>query len=686
MFIFTCALTGRSPDKPGVSFEVAVNCCDGTPPRAPLEFSHELRDREGALKDLASHASANFSNRTQTDHKNHIFFLVTGGSGIGKSRLGYEAGRPGALAPHLPAGADARLVASLQNPCYIHINFNDDEKFDHRVDRRPASQRLGIRLATAGLLHKSLDTFVTACPNLSVVTVASVLTNLIKQRLEEDDGEGKDNKSVVFIVVHLDEFQFYIDAAAKAGLADPRGFFKEVLNVLGQFMREGASDRDLHGRFFILPIVTGTSAIDVHFLPAEYSGKAAWLAPLGEEATMEMCTAALGEDCVSAVDFRVARDDCGGVPHYLHKLLQVPFNDGVAWGATLSDSMRSLALEDFGGMEGAVAVVQFAIAGQRTTRSFVMPGGLTIGELERKGSVFLTGQGLVTIHLPFVVLKKLNLLLTQRGHPILDDNLLFFPSSIRPWRWQDFEELHAHVQAVRINALLAAQAAEIKAAKNKLAALELPGYAGDEDQETKRLAKIDAAKDQVQELEAERDRGFQLRAIIPGAFAAKTLLSTRLRLRPVRCVHELELFLASTTQEVAVVDEVECHEGKMELEEGVFLAAKNNALFDGRFACPRTEVGAQVVVTFWQDKHSEGDPKSDTVSAGDVSAWHDAAFKATKLWRTAGYVVVLLYVTNRHLTESLSVLHELEGLAVVSRAQLRSYLSPTFCGRGLISS
>jgi hypothetical protein len=183
--------TGRSPDKPGISFEKAVECCDETPRRSPLEFSHDLHDREGTLKDLASHASANFSNRTQTDHKNHIFLLVAGGSCIGKSRLGYEAVRPGVLGPHLPVGADARLVASLQNPCYIHINFNNGEKFDPRVDSRSASQRLGIRLVTAGLLHKSFDTFVTACPNLSMVTVTSVLTELIQRRLR--DGDHKDN-------------------------------------------------------------------------------------------------------------------------------------------------------------------------------------------------------------------------------------------------------------------------------------------------------------------------------------------------------------------------------------------------------------------------------------------------------------------------------------------------------------
>ena len=134
------------------------------------------------------------------------------------------------------------------------------------------------------------------------------------------------------------------------------------------------------------------------------------------------------------------------------------------------------------------------------------------------------------------------------------------------------------------------------------------------------------------------------------------------------------------TEKVNVVDEVECREGKFAVESGMFLAAKNNALFDGRFVCRQKE---NCVVIFWQDKHSEVDTKSDTVSATEIGSWHADAFCATALWRTAGHVVVLLYVTNRRLFGTLNV--ELECLAVVSRDQLRSYLSPTFAGRGLFA-
>ena len=626
---------------------------------------------------MTSYALSNFDNRTQTDHKQHLFLLVAGGSGIGKSRLGYEAGRPDVLLSHLPAGADTRLRASLRNPCYVHINFNNGEKFDVRVDGRPESQRLGIRLATAGLLHTSFDTFVTKCPNLSVITVASVLTELVQRRLREQEN------MMVCIVVHLDEFQFYIDAARKASKKDPRQCFKDMLNVLGQFMREGATD--IRGRFFILPIVTGTSAIDISFLPTEYSGKTVCLAPLSEQATETMCTAVLGAKQISAEEFRVARADCGGIPHYLGVLLAIPWcKDGVNWGATLFDKMKSLVLDDFGGVEGAVAVVQFAIACQRVTRDFVMPGGSTVGELERKGSLFLVGQGLLTIHLPFVVLKKLNLLLTQHGRPVLDDNLLFFPTAVRPWRWQDFEELHAHLQAVRINALMAAQAAEIEAAKDAFTALHFPlGHTEDLAQIRSRLAKTTTAKKKIQELDAERDRGFQLSTILPGALARQSVLSMRVRPHAMRCYHEKNRFLVSTTGEVAVVDSVECREGKVDLLSGVFLAAKNNVLFDGRFVCPGATADKKGAVIFWQNKHSESDTKNNGVSAREVSIWHGAAHGATKLWHSA-YDVVLLYVTNRLLIGSLSV-EEFEGLAVVSREQLHHYLSATFSVRGLIA-
>ena len=132
--------------------------------RKSLQFDHELLEREGVMKDIARHALDNFHNRTQTDQRNHTFVIVAGGSGIGKTRVGFEAGRAGVLVSHLAPGADERLVASLQNPCYIYINFNNGERFDPSVDFRPEDQRLGIRLATAGLLATGFHSLSTPAP------------------------------------------------------------------------------------------------------------------------------------------------------------------------------------------------------------------------------------------------------------------------------------------------------------------------------------------------------------------------------------------------------------------------------------------------------------------------------------------------------------------------------------------
>jgi hypothetical protein len=74
---------------------------------------------------------------------------------------------------------------------------------------------------------------------------------------------------VVALVVHIDEFQLYIDAARKHLHPDPRGFFKEMLKELGTFMREGLANTSFARRFFVIPVVTGTSATDVRFVDTD---------------------------------------------------------------------------------------------------------------------------------------------------------------------------------------------------------------------------------------------------------------------------------------------------------------------------------------------------------------------------------------------------------------------------------
>ncbi|CAB4439702.1 unnamed protein product [Rhizophagus irregularis] len=116
-------------------------------------FDHKFYDRERAINQIAMIANVNYTNRLLTYHRSHYFILVPGGSGIGKSRVGMET-------QHLISYAEESALMnidrinlvkdSLNDPCYIFINFNDGCKYLQKLDKmHSASVRIGARIAVA---------------------------------------------------------------------------------------------------------------------------------------------------------------------------------------------------------------------------------------------------------------------------------------------------------------------------------------------------------------------------------------------------------------------------------------------------------------------------------------------------------------------------------------------------------
>ncbi|PKY58227.1 hypothetical protein RhiirA4_412038, partial [Rhizophagus irregularis] len=60
-----------------------------------------------------------------------------------------------------------------------------------------------------------------------------------------------------------------------------------MLNEIGSFMTE-QNDNKSENEFFIIPICTGTSAIDVHFLHTEYNKVLVRLKPLSYSSALKM--------------------------------------------------------------------------------------------------------------------------------------------------------------------------------------------------------------------------------------------------------------------------------------------------------------------------------------------------------------------------------------------------------------
>jgi hypothetical protein len=681
-------VTGKSPLKVPVSFEDALRSCLGDS-ITNRTYEHTLYNRDVELKCLAGHLEHNFLNRSGQDHKDHRFVLVTGASGLGKTRFGFEASR--SLVQFLTddghtLGEDKQtLLAGIAAPLYIYINFNNGEQYDNILDdHRPAAVRLGVRLAATGLLNLSMSSILLSCKDLNKLDVTSVMSRIVLDSLSSGN-------QFSCIIVHLDEFPFYVDARGTTGMHD----FKAMLHELGKFMREGLVGTESRGRFCVLPILTGTSSRDVELVPSDYGHESVTLSCISDENALQMFKDKFGADDQSVAiseqsHFRVALSDAGGIPSYIAALLSPTGIDlNTAWGVLLASGVRNVEnLDPFGGVEGARVVLDFALTATPVTRTFILPGGKSVGDMERNSVLFLLplpdDRNQCHIHMPFVQLTVINKLLVARGHGLFDDNLLFSPSLDRPWYWQDFEKLHAQLQVVRINALLEAQKAELDGAvrlRNDLNRRLLLLSASESG--TSLLAELQTASSVVTDLTSRGKRGFSISSVIPGALGLSATLERRVRLRPMKPFQETSKFLTLKTDIAPLTASIDCVGGQFDLTKGVFLCSSGNAHFDGRFACNPVDMSEQPVLFVWQDKHSALETVNDAVAAAFVLTWLESARSSMSKWSTS-FDVVFVFLTNRRLTGSLPS-DMPPDLLVISRSELAVYLSPSFAGRGLLA-
>ncbi|CAG8751437.1 6560_t:CDS:2, partial [Acaulospora colombiana] len=210
------------------------------------------------------------------------------------------------------------------------------------------------------------------------------------------------------------------------------------------------------GKYFIIPICTGTSAIDIHFLPTEYTQKLLELNPLNYDSAKSMFldkyeysrqTTEIGRNIViqglklhyssdlnnkdfeslssefcnfvlNQQHFRTAIFDTGFIPKFIDDLLNHPvLKSDLDWGNQLFAQMSSRAVATVGDKPGdwksfydIRTIILFGLTGQPINRDFRLPSRTSIGELERAGLIYLScleGDS-YTINMPFMLLKILN--------------------------------------------------------------------------------------------------------------------------------------------------------------------------------------------------------------------------------------------------------------------------------------
>ena len=181
----------------------------------------------------------------------------------------------------------------------------------------------------------------------------------------------------------------------------------------------------LAGRFFILPVCSGTSAIDIHFLPTETPRRLISLTPLSEEAVNEMAFEEWPQEAsamIASPIWKIAVGDSMGIPRFVEWMLHDIAPSSGDWAATIYRQLLSYdafrSLEYFGGTEGAATLIALALTEHPVLRTYLLGGCGSVGEVERNGAIYLVRvprrkEETFLVRIPFPVCKLICTLLSE---------------------------------------------------------------------------------------------------------------------------------------------------------------------------------------------------------------------------------------------------------------------------------
>lgn len=270
--------------------------------------------RENEFRQVYEVVSSNFALRNAEQKSSHTFVFVPGGPGIGKTRFAHEL--PTLLRNFHSDESPPELVAALQNPVYILVDFNIGLQYLPLLDSvYHPTVCMGVRLLRA-FFGGNLDLGM-MCSNIGAhikdISTPDVLSAIIA---EERMSRGPDAPLCIFI--HIDEYQLYIartQEEEKVSLAAARYRYKDLLKQIGGFMlHDGMLKWDRNT--FIVPVCSGISEIDTTFLPTEYGKDVVRLPPLSRDDAMSMANEKYSADpgwpAIKTSDFfQVALSDTG---------------------------------------------------------------------------------------------------------------------------------------------------------------------------------------------------------------------------------------------------------------------------------------------------------------------------------------------------------------------------------------
>ncbi|KAF9426123.1 hypothetical protein BGZ76_002903 [Entomortierella beljakovae] len=678
-------------------------------------YNHRFYDRKNFIKLVAPSIASNYNSRGMTDHKRHRAFLVPGGSGIGKSRAGYELQNLVAHAKEFgiqynikSEELDAFKIA-LDNACYLYVNLNNGCAYNENLDEPyDGGVRIGVRLAVvAGLGGKSLGHTVETC-DAWTFSIKEVVKRILEQRFSTT------GRTPEAIIIHIDEFQQYISMAQSMGNRSweaARQHFKGMLQAIYGIM----ADADLNNsfRFFIIPVVTGTSGIDLHYLHSDFVKVLVNLTPLDYKSAISMYNDKYGDSPLSNEvmhqnHFRIALSDTGYVPRYIDFFLKpISLSRDIDWGNLLFDEVTQGYSQASSFASNQLArtdlrtIISLGLIKIAITRDTLLPSGKTVGEVETTGMIFLASANLmdkdyVVISMPFVQLKMLNRKLTR---PIIPDDKLVIPTKDNPWSWSDFENLLGYYHRALVDAIINTDRDVMNVMVNisrLTALLEKKSSVGSKEEQDNINNNLYAKELALAGMKARIYRS--LSQVFRSAKGSRSLLNHLVKLEELEVFEEKFKCIVEKTDVIPFVEKIfckNCDEEGVEREKGIFHCLDGTANIDYRWIM-ESKQGKSVLILL-QCKHSKLDTTNRKFNHCDLKTWYDlivhSASEFTHLYR-----VVVVIVTNRLYNNPYMMsegyrtdkygedgISDMPDLLLIDESCLAEYLSPAFAYRGLLT-
>ena len=417
----------------------------------PIGTPEEYIGRNSAIDAIQSAAMENFRHRTSKEHTDFTFLVASGHILSGKTRSGIETPRlVEELCSKLSTHGDERGTRlEFTKPVYLLIDFMETSKVNPDFDckHQGASVTLGARLMCA--FYK--------CDTLKVITHDQALKHIIDSIL---CGIGDNDSLIVPIVIHFNEHGQFVRRLNELGNReqDGKSYFEEMLLCIGESATSTAgavSELKFKGRFFLVPITTGTSQKDTSFSQlSTYGIKTVPLPPLSLADSRLLASAFLNsrddkQEILDDTVFQIALADCGGLPGLVHLLCNEVDDRGKLFVVRLHAKVRDLITDREGWDYRWNSLYSIFFARPKLTPGDMVEVDYSVSHALDSGTVHYNPDegeiGLVPVFLGIFNLKARKC--------VFNPLLLKEVTEAHHWTGQDFERTHLLYHAAIMRSL-----------------------------------------------------------------------------------------------------------------------------------------------------------------------------------------------------------------------------------------